>query len=113
MAHFDTFTRQRAPRVPDPYNPDATVEDWDNPVEISLEGFFDASFGTEQTDALRSQAVTFKVLALTNTQADVSRGDRIKQGEKVWTVEGFPDAPRNPFTGKRPYLYLRLKEAVG
>lgn len=113
MKYLQQFDRQRARRVPDPYDPDATVEDWTDPIVLPLAGYFDASSSTEQTDPVRDLVLTTRTLVVPDPDADVRRGDRIVQGEKTWTVEGFPDAPTNPFTGWRPGLFIRLREGVG
>ena len=113
MQFLDAFTRQRATRTPDPYNPDETIEDWSNPDEIPLEGYFEMDSSTEQIDPVNRRVITLRTLVLDGPDADVRRGDRIVQGEKTWTVQGFPDAPRNPFTGWRPGLFVRLMEGTG
>lgn len=113
MEHLEPFARLRAKRIADSYNPDAEVDDWNDPDEVALEGYFDMQSSTEQVDAAREQAITLRTLVLNNPEADVRRGDRIKQGDKVWTVQGFPDPPRNPFTNWRPGLWVRLIEGVG
>jgi len=113
MNYLDTFTRQRARRVPDPYNPDSEVYDWADPVEVSVDGYFEAGSSSEQSDPVRNQVLSFSTLVIEDPDADVRRGDRIVQGEKTWTVQGFPTAPRNPFTGWRPGLFVRLKEGTG
>lgn len=111
--YLDGFTRQRATRIPDPYNPDAAVDDWMNPDELALEGYFEPNSSTEQLDPVRNQAVTVYLLVVWDPHADVRRGDRIVQDDKTWTVQGFPSAPKNPFTGWQPYLYVRVIEGVG
>lgn len=110
---LDPFTRQRARRVEDPYNPEASVDDWANPEEIPLEGYFELDSSTEQIDPVRRQAITLRTLFIEDPDADVRRGDRIVRGDQTWTVQGIPDAPRNPFTGWRPGLYVRLMEGIG
>lgn len=114
MNHLEPFTRQRARRVPDPYNPDAEVFDWSNPTEATVHGYLEAGTSSEQSDPVRSHLVGYATLVLPDQpDADVRRGDRIVQGEKTWTVQGFPNAPRNPFTGWCPGLFVRLKEGIG
>ncbi|AZS46672.1 hypothetical protein [Microbacterium oxydans] len=113
MQFLDSFIRQRAERITDPYNPDAEVDDWEEPYELPLEGYFETQSSSEQIDAGREQVITLRTLVLADPDADVRRGDRIVQGDKVWTVQGFPDAPRNPFTNWRPGLWVRLIEGVG
>lgn len=111
--NLDPFTRLRPHRVPDPYNPDALLDDWDNADEIDLEGYFEPNSSTEQLDPVRNKVVTVYLLVLWDPDADVRRGDRIVQGDQTWRVHGFPPAPKNPFTGWQPYKYVRIVEEVG
>lgn len=111
--HTTEFVRQRAKLIVDPYDPDSAVEDWGSPDEITLTGYFASSSSTEQTDEVREQVVTAKQLVIDDPAADVRRGDRIKLGERVWSVEGFPEDDMNPFTGWRPTLVARLEEWRG
>lgn len=113
MKYVDQFTRQRARLVPAPDDPDATVKDWTAPISLPLVGYFEQGSSTEQADPVRSQALTIQTLVIPDPDADVQRGDRIKQGDRIWTVQGYPYAPRNPFTGRRPGLFVRLLEGVG
>lgn len=111
--HLDEFLRQRPGRVPDPYNPDAQVDDWTDPAELTLEGYFEPNSSTEQLDPVSNRVITVDLLVIWDPRADVKRGDRIVQGDKIWTVRGFPAAPKNPFTGWQPHLHARLSEGVG
>lgn len=111
--HTTTFVRQRAGLTVDPYDPDSAVEDWNNPVEITLEGYFASQNSTEQTDEVREQVSTTKQLVIDDPSADVKRGDRIKLDDRVWTVTGFPEDDQNPFTGWRPTLVVSLAEWRG
>lgn len=111
--NLDAFTRQRPTRIPDPYNPDAQIDDWTNPAELPLEGYFEANSSTEILDPVRKRAETVYLLVIFDPHADVRRGDRIVQDDKTWTVQGFQSAPKNPFTGWQPYLYVRVTEEVG
>lgn len=111
--HTTEFIRQRAARHEDPYDPESVVEDWGNPDEAPITGFFASRSSVEQPGEVREQAVTIKQLVIDDPKADIRRGDRIKQGEKLWTVEGVPDNDQNPFTGWQPTLVASLKEWVG
>lgn len=111
--HTMEFVRQRAKVIVDPYDPDSAVEDWSNPDEIILSGYFASGSSTEQTDDVREQVATTKQLVIDDPAADVRRGDRIKLGERIWTVEGFPEDDMNPFTGWRPTLVANISEWVG
>ena len=111
--HVTEFVRQRATLVADPYDPESEVEDWDTPDEITLTGYFASRSSTEQTGEVREQVVTTKQLVIDDPRADVRRGDRIKQDDHVWTVEGFPETDQNPFTGWQPTLVANLEEWEG
>lgn len=114
MEFPDTFIRLRPGRLRDEMNPRRTVRSWDaGTEEITLAGFLDSEDPGEQPSASRSELVTTAVLYLADTQADVRRGDRITDGERTWDVQGFPAAPRNPFTGWRPYKVVNLQEVRG
>lgn len=113
MNYLDTFTRQRARRVSAPDNPDAMVNDWTTPDEVPLAGYFELDSSTEQIDPVRGQVITLRTLVVPDPDADVRRGDRIVQGPRTWTVHGYPHAPKNPFTGWRPGLFIRLMEGIG
>lgn len=111
--YLDGFIRQRPTRVTDAYNPDAAVDDWTTPAELPLEGYFEPNSSTDVQDPVRRQTLTVYTLVIADPHADVKRGDRIVQGDSTWTVQGFPTAPKNPFTGWQPYLYVRVFEGVG
>lgn len=111
--HTTEFIRQRARRIEDPYDPDSVVEDWGSPEEIVLAGYFASQSSREQSGEVREQVTTSKQLVIDDPDADVRRGDRIKLGDKVWTVEGFPEDDMNPFTGWRPTLVANVAEWVG
>lgn len=113
MEHPTTLKRVRARQVPDPMNPRRTIEDWDKPDELSLPGFLDSESSSEGTDAVREKATSTATLYLDDTTIDVVRGDRIVQGDRSWTVQGFPSAPMSPFTGWSPYLVVDLEEVTG
>lgn len=107
------FTRQRAALTPDPYNPDRMVEDWSIPSEITVSGYFSSQSSSENPGEVREQASTLKQLIIDDPDADVKRGDRIKQGDRIWTVEGFPEQDINPWTGWQPTLVANVREVVG
>ena len=75
MNYLESFTRLRASRVPDPYDPDATVDDWAAPIELALAGYFEAGSSTEQIDPVRAQVITISTLVIADPDADVRRGD--------------------------------------
>ena len=108
------FVRQRAVLVPDPYDPDAAgVPSWDTPDELTVWGYLASASSIEGADPVRRQIVTAKQLVLDNPNVDVDRGDRIRQGSRVWTVVGFPESDTNPFTGWQPTRVVNLEEVQG
>lgn len=112
--HTTTFIRRRAVQIPDPYNPESMVEDWSqDPSEINVSGYFSSQSSTEQSDPVREHASTLKQLIFDDPDVDVKRGDRIKQGERIWTVEGFPEQDINPWTNWQPTLVANVREGVG
>lgn len=111
--HTRTFARQRARQVADPYDPESTTEDWGTPDEIPLDGHFASQSSSEQTGEVREQVSTSKQLVIDDPAADVQRGDRIKLGNRTWTVVGFSEDDVNPFTGWQPTLVVNLEEWRG
>ena len=108
------FVRQRAVLVADPYDPDAAgVPSWDAPDEVTVWGYLASISSTEGADPVRRQVLAAKQLVLDDPGADVERGDRIRQGARVWVVVGFPVVDMNPFTGWRPTRVVNLEEVQG
>ena len=109
-----TAIRQRATLVVDPYDPDAPgVPDWSKPDEAEVVGFVSSQSSVEQEDPVRGQVVSSKVFVLEDPNADVQRGDRLKIGDQVWTVTGFPEADIHPWTGWQPTRVCALEGVVG
>lgn len=113
MSAWTAVIRQRATTTPDPYNPDRTVTSWADPDEITLQGFLDSQQSVDVGTAGRLETTSNATLNLADPAADVQRGDRIKIGDRLWNVVGFPPAPMNPFTGWRPWLICTLREVTG
>jgi hypothetical protein len=111
-----TVTRLRAGLMPDPYNPEAKIRgDWENPEpELTIPGAFVAHTSTSllQT-ATRDQAAESKSLFCEGT-VDVQQGDRIRDGDAVYTINGIPPAAdANPWTGWTPPREIPLNRYVG
>lgn len=111
-----TFRRTRPGRKADPYNPDRTVEDWDDPDVAELRGFVASSSSSELPDGAREEVTSSAVLTVWDPSADVMRGDVIEAvppDGRRWRVVGFPSTDASPFTGWRPTLEATLEEVVG
>ncbi|PPG29648.1 hypothetical protein [Pseudoclavibacter sp. RFBB5] len=113
MEFTDEFVRERARLIPDAYNPDDTAETWDDPETATFAGYFDSQGSTDTVTVGREQTLSTSLLVLTDPHADVKRGDRIRQGPRLWHVVGFPDVPKNPFTGWTPGTFVTLREDLG
>lgn len=107
------LTRQRPATKPDPMNPRRTLTDWSVIDEVEVTGFLDSQASNEAPDATRAQLLVDAVFYMDDLSADVRRGDRLTDGTRSWTVQGFPQAPLNPFTGWQPYQVVNLKEVRG
>lgn len=111
-----SLIRLRAGTKPDPYNPDASIDDWSNPDILPFNGFIASSSSTEQPDGAREEAVSTAVLTVEGRDVDIRRGDRVQavpSDGRTWRVTGFPATDRNPFTGWAPTLEATLEEVVG
>ena len=120
MPYGQEFERLRAVYVPDPYDPDGPgMVNWDNPDVVTVWGFLastasvQALTSSEQDSPVRSQLITTNMLTLADPDADVERGDRIRQGKRIWTVTGYPSHDTNPFTGWQPTRVCFLEEVTG
>lgn len=112
--HGEQFVRLRAGVVTDPYSGDPIGEDWKNPDEEPIDGaYFSSQSSTDSDGEVRRQTATGKQLIIPDPDADVRRGDRIRQGTRTWTVEGFPEADKNPFTGWQPTLVVDVENYTG
>ncbi len=114
FGHGATVYRQRARQVLDPYSQKPIPADWTNPDELALDGAFVASSSTAVTaTATRTQVLEAKSLYLDDPDADVREGDRIRVGGLIYTIDGFPAADMNPFTGWQPVRELPLTRSKG
>ena len=112
--HLESFTRLRARRIPDPYNPDRTVEDWTTPDELPLRGSWDSTGSSFGSDPVRMHLSTSKRIAIFTPHADVNAGDRIRTLDgAVFTVTGRPANDINPWTGWQPTVVLDVEEGEG
>lgn len=113
--HGRTVKRLRAKRVASPYNPSKTVAaNWDDPDVIPIPGAFVAQTSTSRLgNATREQAVESKSLFCSG-DVDVRKGDRIRIGDDVYTIDGIPPAAdSNPWTGWTPPREIPLTRYVG
>lgn len=110
----ETFVRLRAGTITDPYSGEPIGEDWAHPDEEPLDGAYFSSQGSTDSDGeVRRQTATGKQLIIPDPDADVQRGDRIRQGTRVWSIVGFPEADKNPFTGWQPTLVVDVEDFKG
>ena len=119
----ETVHRDRRPGIADPYNPARTVPgDWAGAETIVLElAFVAASSSRALTTATRMQMLTAKSLYLTEPDADVKAGDRIRVGGTEddldsgtpYMVPARPAGDTNPFTGWQPVVEIPLELVEG
>jgi hypothetical protein len=113
--HGELVERGRRPLVDDPYNPERQVPgEWADAETIELEEAFVASSSAAAVpDATRSQILGSKSLYLTDVDADVKVGDRIRAGSRTYYVNSIPEADVNPFTGWQPAQEIPLDLTLG
>ncbi len=113
-----TVYRLRAPEVPSPYNPEATVPgDWANATAVAIPGAFVAQSSTTlMANESREQALEAKSLFCEGS-VDIRKGDRIRVGGPdgpLYTIDGIPPAAdTNPFTGWTPPREIPLTRYMG
>ena len=113
--HGRTVERLRAKRGAGPYNPRKSVAaNWDDPEVLPIPGAFVAQTSTSRLgDAAREQAAESKSLFCAG-DFDVRKGDRIRVGADVYTIDGIPPAAdSNPWTGWTPPREIPLTRYVG
>lgn len=115
---FDGFGRPlkrlRTEGEYDPYNPLHKVPNWDGEVdELAFNGFISTSSSVMSPDGAREQVATDATLTVADPTVDIRRGDRIKDGSHVYTVDVIPSVDANPFTGWQPTLEVGLQEVEG
>jgi hypothetical protein len=113
--HGELVERDRRQLEADPYNPDRQAPgSWDDAETIELEeAFVASSSATALPDATRSQILAAKSLYLTDVEADVLVGDRIRAGGRIYYVNEIPASDVNPFTGWQPAVEIPLDLTLG
>jgi len=123
FTHGETVFRDRSATTADPYNPSRQVRaEWDPELTIELEQAFVATSSSRAVaTATRTQLFTDKSLYLTDPDADVQEGDRIRTGGTkedldsgtAYMVPARPIADTSPFTGWRPVVEIPLELPEG
>lgn len=109
-----TVYRLRAGRVWDERNNRWVEGDWSNPETLEIPDAFVAQSSTSSlATATREQALEAKSL-FCDGDFDIQKGDRIRDGENVYTIDGIPPAAdTNPFTDWTPPREIPLTRYVG
>lgn len=111
--HGETVYRQRPAQVWDPLSQTNIRGDWSTLTETEIAGAFIAQSSTSILgDATRTQALEAKSLYC-DPDTDIRKGDRVRQGTDVYTVDGIPAADTNPWTGWRPVREVPLVRGEG
>lgn len=113
MRFTEEFERLRRVMVPSSTNPDRMVASNDFSEPETFRGFLDSESSLDEANANREGISSSAILFVEDTRFDIRRGDRVRAGERMWEVLGFPSAPMNPFSGWRPYKEVRLREVRG
>lgn len=102
----ETVIRQRAAVITDPYSQEATGEDWENPVELSIP--FVAVDDTRSTELRQVDGDTTIVdyVLYADPGYDVVDTDRVVVRGDVCVVVGKPSSLTNPFNGERPGMVI-------
>ena len=110
----ETVERLRAGLVEDRYSKKLVREDWSSPDVLPIPNASIGSLGQTQADgSQRRQTTVSALLTVTDPNADIAIGDRIRQGSKLWRCVEFPETDKNPFTNWRPTLVIALEEVHG
>lgn len=111
-----TVYRLRAGLVFDEYSETYKRADWTEPEELALPGaFIDRSSTAMVVTANRTQALESLSLFCA-ADVEIELTDRIRDGEsggRVYSIDGVPAAPTNPFTGWQPVREVPLGLALG
>jgi hypothetical protein len=109
-----TVHRDRRKAIADPRSGRTKPGPWSDVDTIDLENaFIGSSSSVASPDATRTPITTAKSLYLTDADADVKAGDRIRDGDDVYYVRVKPSADRNPFTGWQPVMEIPLENTEG
>ena len=112
MPNAALLTFSRAARVPDPYNPDETVEDWEHAATWQAPGFIATnSRTTSQIEETVGRETSMATLTMPNPSAELKRGDHVTNIDGItYTVTETPAADQSPFTGWQPTRTATLEE---
>lgn len=110
----ENIDRLRAEVIIDPMSEKEIPADWSRASSTPIEGASISTLGQMQADNTQRRKVEVSaLLTITNPNADVILGDRIRRGTDLWEVVEWPERDRNPFTGWNPTRVLGLKEVHG
>ena len=112
--HGETVHLQRPKQVWSPKANAYIAGGWSDPDEEPIAGAFVASTSTSMLGgATRTQALEAKSLYCP-PDADIRKGDRIRQGADIYTIDGIPStADTSPFTGWEPLREVPRERAEG
>lgn len=116
MPYATGFTRLRAARKPSPYNPDRTVEDWENPDRLDFTGFIATISSSMTPNQNREETTSGSVITVPDPTIDIQKGDRIIPQDdptRTWEVTGIPGRDTHPWTGWRPTCEITVTEWKG
>lgn len=114
MGFTKTYRVERAAEKLDPYNPDATVEDWAEKATHTVDGFLSQTSSTEIGDGPRAQLTDTAVFTVPDPDADIRRGDIVvDEFGRRWEVMGHPAVDKSPFTGWQPTRVCQLNAWQG
>lgn len=109
----ETVVRVRAARVPDRYNPDDVVLDWDDADETDIDGCGVAMTTSVEPLLDAREAVDSDFTLFLPTGTDLTPHDRVVVRGLVCDVAGRPFDWRNPFTGWAPGMVAQAKVREG
>lgn len=113
LADGQTVIRERRRLTPDPYSQEATLADWSEPLELTLEGVAIAPSSSVESTAVDRNPVVTQMSIYCGPDEDILAGDRIRDGETLWDVQGEVANWKNPLTGWAPGAEFRIKRVAG